>query len=97
MAVRMSAFNAGRALPPLPGTFVVLISVRYWVNPKAIVLQERLGNLKQSNDFIEIRIRDRLACIIAPQLVTLPLALTQSIPPNIIYIISIYPPPSRSS
>jgi hypothetical protein len=44
MAVRLSAFCAGRPLPP--GRFLVLTSVKGCVDPRTIVLLEGLGQLK---------------------------------------------------
>jgi hypothetical protein len=44
MAVRLSALRPGHILPP--GTFLVLISLRDWVDPRAIVHLERLSQLK---------------------------------------------------
>jgi hypothetical protein len=52
MAVRFSALHAGRLLPP--ERFLVIISVRGLVDPRAIVRLEGLGQLKKSNDLIGI-------------------------------------------
>jgi hypothetical protein len=65
MAVRMSALRAGRSLPPknIPGT----LSVRGWVDPRAIVQLEGLGKSKISNDLIGNWTRDLQACNIVPR------------------------------
>jgi hypothetical protein len=44
MAVRISALDAGRPLPP--GRFLVLVSVKGWVDPRSIVRLEGLGQMK---------------------------------------------------
>jgi hypothetical protein len=46
MAVTLSALCIGRSLPLPPGRFVVLISVKGWVNPRALVRPEGLGQLE---------------------------------------------------
>jgi hypothetical protein len=53
MAVRLLALRAGRPLPPR-GRFLVFISVTGWVDPKAIVRVEGLGQLKKSNTSLGI-------------------------------------------
>jgi hypothetical protein len=59
MAVRFSALRAGRLLPP--GRFLVLISVRGWVDPRTMVQLEGLGKLKKIH-LISIRTRDLPFC-----------------------------------
>jgi hypothetical protein len=70
MAVRLSSLRAGCPLPR--GRFLVLICVWGWVDPRAIMRLEGLGQLKKSSDLIGIRNRDLTACSIMPQPTTLP-------------------------
>jgi hypothetical protein len=69
MAVRLSAPRTGHPLPT--GRFPVLIYVRGWVGPRAIVRLEGLGQLKKFNDLIGNRTRDLPACSIVPRTTTL--------------------------
>jgi hypothetical protein len=57
MEVKLSALGDGRALPH-PVRFIVFISVRGWVDLKAIVVLEVLGKSKQSNNLIGSRTLD---------------------------------------
>jgi hypothetical protein len=75
MAARLSALHAGRFLPP--GRFMVLISVRGWVDPRVIVRLEGLGKLKK-NTSSRTRTGDLPAYSIVPQPATLPRAPVMS-------------------
>jgi hypothetical protein len=66
----LSAFPVGRSLPP--GRFLVLISVRGWVNTRAIVRLKGLDQLKNLVTSSGIETGDLPACSIVPQPTTLP-------------------------
>jgi hypothetical protein len=68
---RLSGLRADRPLPP--GRFLVLISVKGCVDPRAIVRLTGFRKLKK-NGLIGTRTRDHLACGILPQPNTLPSA-----------------------
>jgi hypothetical protein len=75
MAVRLSALCPGLPLPP--ERFLVLISLRGWVGPRAVIRPEGLGKLKNSNELIGNQTRDLPACSIVPQSSMLPRAPLQ--------------------
>jgi hypothetical protein len=68
MEVR-SVLRAGRALSPW--RFLVLSSLRGWMDLRAIVRLDGLGKLRKFSDLIEKRTRDFLAYSIAPRSVWL--------------------------
>jgi hypothetical protein len=71
MAVRLPVLRAGRILRPR--NLQVLISVRGWVDPTAVVRLEGLDQLKRIH-LIGTRTRELPACSIVPQPTMLPRA-----------------------
>jgi hypothetical protein len=59
--------------------YLLLIYVRGWVDPKATVQLERLGQLKRFNDIVRNRTRDVPACSIVPLPTALPRAPKQKL------------------
>jgi hypothetical protein len=89
MAMWLPALRSGRLLAPTV-SFLVLISIRGWVDPRATVLLEESDPFKKSKDLIGIQTRYLPACSIMSRSITLPRAsynLYSS--PNIIRIINI--------
>jgi hypothetical protein len=70
MAVRLSALHTSH--PLAPGRFLVLISVRGRVDPRAIVRLEGLGQLKNPMTSTGIKAVDFPACSTEPQPSRLP-------------------------
>jgi hypothetical protein len=65
MVVTLSALRTSRLYPQ--ETFLVLISVRGWVQPQGHVAAGRIMSMKKSNDTIGNGTRDLLACSAVPQ------------------------------
>jgi hypothetical protein len=65
--------HAPAALYP-PGRFLVLISVRGWVDPQGHSTAGRTWSIEKSNDLIGNQTRDILACSVVPRPTTLPRA-----------------------
>jgi hypothetical protein len=74
MVVRLSVLRAGRINPRK--YLLLLISVRGWINRRAIVRLEGLGKFIIFNDLIGIRTRELPSCSIVPQPSMLPLIHT---------------------
>ena len=71
--VRLSALCTGLLYPQ--ETFLVLISVRGWVNTRGHSAAERIMSMKNSNDTIGNRTRNLLTCSAVPQPTAPPRAL----------------------
>jgi hypothetical protein len=88
MAVSLSALRPGRFLPA--GKFLVLISVRGWIDPRAIMRLEGLGQLKKSNDLIENWTRDLPASSVVPSIFNIVFLSSPGYPkPYVLCIISV--------
>jgi hypothetical protein len=86
MAIRLSALRAGR--PSSPGRFLVLISVRSLVHPRAIMRLERLCQLK--NPMTSSRIKPSTFRLVAPYLSQLRYRVPHIDDVNIYYYIWLY-------
>jgi hypothetical protein len=72
----LSALRTGRLYTPPQEIFLVLISVRVWVNPRGHSAAGRFMSMKNSNDTIGNQTRDLRICSAVPQPTAPPAACT---------------------
>jgi hypothetical protein len=90
MTARLSALRTGRPLPP--GRFLILISVRDRVDPKAHSATRRIRWIENFNDLIGNRSSELPVSSIVPPTNTLPRAsIIRDYPQEIIILLHVHP------